>query len=63
MLMLDYPAEANCDSIRGQWKALEDWRHGIDLVEQRSHDGKSDLGDYISFLRAVEVLRLESLLQ
>ena len=23
MLMLDYPADANCDSIRGQWKAFE----------------------------------------
>lgn len=24
MLMLDYPADENCDSIRGQWKAFED---------------------------------------
>lgn len=24
MLMLDYPADANCDSIRGQWRALEE---------------------------------------
>jgi len=24
MLMLDYPADENCDSIRGQWKAFEE---------------------------------------
>jgi len=24
MLMLDYPAKANCDSIRGQWRAFEE---------------------------------------
>ena len=41
MLMLDYPADENCDSIRGQWKAFEDtvleknWLScdGVEIVE------------------------------
>lgn len=44
MLMLDYPAEANCDSIRGQWKAFEDNRGATTakiLWSKGAMDGKS----------------------